>query len=143
MKNKVLPDVSMILNLLHRHCGTLDRCSNFSVPVSIISVKNNGLSFRTWLQNCDRAADWSIWGYSFLVVLSDSLNSGVSYYWDTKDDFQVFCDELWGRHNRSVNCCCPKITRSSVLATALTCVHLPMLPADPRLSHFVTYNGCS
>lgn len=147
MKNKVLPNVSMQLNVLHRHCGTLGRCSNFSVATNIIFLGSNGLSFRTLLQNHDRAANCLIWDYSHPCILFHlaekmSLFSGF-YCWDTKDYFQVFyLDQFRRRQNRS-DCYYPKRTRNSILKIAFSCVHLPMLPADPCLSHFLTRNGNS
>lgn len=144
MKNKVLPNVSMQLNVLHRHRGTLDRCSNFSVAANIIFLGNNGLSFRTLLQNHDRAANWLIWAYSQPCIhLAEKMSLFSEFYcWDTKDDFQVFYEQFRRRQNRS-DCYYPKRTRNSILKIAFSCVHLPMLPADLCLSHFLTHNGNS
>lgn len=149
MKNKVLPDVSMQLNLLHRHHGTLGRCSNFSVSAFIIFLRTNGLSFRSLLQNhdcIDRAANWLIWNYSHpcvLLHLAEKMNLFSGFYcWDKKDDFQVFYNQFRRRQKRS-DCCYPRRTRNSILKIAFSCVHLPVLPDDPCLSHFLTHNGHS
>lgn len=107
MKNKVLPDVSMQLNLLHRHHGTLGRYSNFSVTAFIIFLGNNGLSFRTLFQNhdcIDRAANWLIWNYShpcILLHLAEKMSIFSGFYcWNTKGDFQVFYNQFRRRQKR-------------------------------------------
>lgn len=125
-KNKVLADVSMQSNLLHRHHGTLGRCSNFLVAADTVFLGNNGLSFRTVLQNHDRAANWLIWNCSHPCILfhlaeKRSLFSGF-YCWDTKDHFQNFCNQFRRRQNRS-DCYYPKRTRNSIPKIAFSCVH--------------------
>lgn len=41
------------------------------------------------------------------------------------------------------DCYYPKRPRNSILKIAFSCVHLPIVPADPCLSHFLPYNGHS